>query len=684
MVKVEAPDGWVNPNADSSEQPSASAAASSGASFDEIDDLLADRAVPGKKLTKRPAATKPVKQSPSSAGKPVATNQTSTKQTARSAANAAAQNNGAQATPMLPDSSWMGQQARQKQKWLLLVFGLLAILITASILAFTLVSSLLGPETIAENQTEEEVSSQVDENEQTSETPLDNPLEDSDDPSTVDPQSNEANDNNQPEETQQTQGEVDPASNGSDNATETDNVIETDNATETPKDASTTPDNGVSEIVDTGNNQSTSSIDDLNSIPDGIFDANENDSPKPSSLLEEFAIIRSFADSPGENAAIDQIFGDLKEETIGRSRLYIPKPESFEIDLDKQTNLLIHGLRTKKTLRGLADKIYQLSRVPVTIDVESIELTGELIRQMVEVEAIEKSVSELANENLKPFGLQFVPIGQGAFAVIEGYGDSVQTNYTIPAADTFSDEEFAGLVQSIEKSIHPDVWDVNGGQAAVDVVDKELVCRAPPRTQVLVNRLMQKLSYAEQLNRDKSNETALQGSQVLYRQRRKFDEIKLEGSFVLDIRLEKITELIEQEHNISIFVDWNRLAQEGWNPDTLVPWNPDGRSLSEMLNDICHAMRTQWRILSEDLIVITSRDSFLNHMDIEIYPMSAFENIKLSEEQLLNVLQSQLGSATAKIPTSIVSFQDKYDCLIAILPQNLQFQLARIMNRLNE
>lgn len=673
MVKVEPPEDWEVSGYESENSASAKAQSSASESFDEIDALLSGQVVPAKK-------------------KPVPVQQPVRVQQRRPApANNHAAKSATASSPVLPNDQWTSNVTRQKQKWLLLIFGLLAVMVTGAILAFAMITRLLddGTDVAAGNDSESANASVVDGATDSGESETDNSTEEIDEPANND-SSTASSDNESTENNNTVQStEIDDGSSSSDSDAENPAVADTGTADSNTADSGTEDSqNGNAEetqlpIVSKENNKTTTSIDDINSN-NGFVEAKPEDRPK--SILEELEVISDLSSGADSSSILDQMHADQREEMIGMSRLYIEKPSEIEIDFERQTKMLVHGLRTETTIRGLADKLFRLTQIPITIDADVVAAAILEPAKARSVEGIEKTIAEIGQTAFNDFGLAFVIDENGAQVVSSKFDKPVQIEYEIPSAETFTEDQFEGLVQSIKNSIDPDVWkneENEENEAALDVVDNQLVCRALPGTQIHIAALMNKLKAAYLLKQDPANQDAKKDASSRFEIRSKLDSVKLESGRVLPVRLETVANEIEKEFGLTILFDWRNLEREGWNPNVMVPWNPEGRSLTEMLNDICHAMKLDWRIVNDGVIFVTTHDEFDRHMDIEVYPRSAYKNIKLNEKQLMATLESQLGAAVSRNPTAVVSFQPKYDCIIAVLPQDIQFQLAASLKRLN-
>ncbi len=682
MVKVIPPDGWSPPRNSSSvskddgtllpnqakkstRKPKIGVETDSASGpqnqFEEIDALLA-----GQKVVAR--ANRPTGTIPSSSR--LAARQGSNATPATSAIrqqvpNAAAGNKSYAAAgegPVLPTDQWVGQQTRLRQKWLLLVFGLLAIIVTGGILVIAMISGLVSGNQVA-SKDGEQIDSEV----------------------------------GSTEITRATEGVIDPEISNTDSITETDNQPLPEDADQERDVRSEVVENGGNEHADLADVEDAKSDVDVGRLPldapglDRPFDVpsviaeggNETLDDRPKSALDGLKFIQELlADDQQSISLLEQLRSDQRVEQYGMSRFYVAKPVEFVVDIDRQLEYFVHGFKAKTTLRGLLDRLYQIGHVPFTVDVDSVVALEIELRKEMEVLETEKTLSELIGHQLASLELELVSDKSGAIVVARSADEITQRTYEIPAADEYSEADFEGMVASIKYIFPNEVWDGSVGETC-EIVNQQLIVRHRNRLHWKIEALFDKINAAHQLKANPEDFQAKQVVRPIFESYLQLKPIILETRWLMLQRLEKVFDQIERDHGITVIVDWQSVAEEGWNPDVQVPWAPDGRSLAAMMDDLAHAMKLEWRVINQQLIVLTTRAKFIKDLVIEVYPLSSYPNLKIESTQLATAIQNQLSSSLATVPGAIIAFQPKYDCFIAVMPQDLQFQLSQTLRRLN-
>ena len=94
-------------------------------------------------------------------------------------------------------------------------------------------------------------------------------------------------------------------------------------------------------------------------------------------------------------------------------------------------------------------------------------------------------------------------------------------------------------------------------------------------------------------------------------------------------------------------------------------------------------MKLEWRLVDDKLISVTTRETYNQQFDIEVYPLSQYPEIKLDSTQLARVVRNQMSSSVNSIEGALIGYHPTYDCFVAVAPQDIQFQLAKTLRRLN-
>ena len=484
-------------------------------------------------------------------------------------------------SPVLPDGQWEGRQSKLRQKWLLLIFGLLTVMITATILVVALVTNLFStPDVASGDQPTGIAETNADENSTTLQ-PTENQSNEIADSS----KNSLTNDNATTELTDSTSG-ADPNSVGENPAT-VDSAVE-DAVGDTTEETVTDAGDGAAVEADESSLPLDSPGKDNGLLLPGIKDPGNGFAEldeKPKSIFDGLSFVEELLENDEANIdLLSQMRKDQRIEQAGISRFYVAKPDSLELNIEKQLNLIIHGLKTETTLGGFVNRIFLISRVPVTIDVESLSAIGIDPLKKYAILETELSTQQLLEKLAASAGMQMVPSATGGILVAQGADDMVQQPYDIPGSDQFSEEDFQGMVDSIKFSLSPLSWQTSNSDDPVSeesdlteseiplakITDGRLIVRQKNRVHWQIEQLLSKFAAALTLKTNSSDPAALQVTTNAFEHFSMLDSIKLQTGWLLPQRLTKILDTLEQENGVTVLVDWESLAKVGWNPEVVV------------------------------------------------------------------------------------------------------------------
>ncbi|HMO15560.1 MAG TPA: hypothetical protein PKD64_16015 [Pirellulaceae bacterium] len=678
MVKVVAPKNWKHPqlsedasasspatshtgdpalSSSSTEQATSNKPATVGDEFDEIDALLAGQKI----VHKRPIARQPAQRVATVNVKPSAQSGPSI---VAKPDRAKQSGSIAQESAVLPTNQWMAEQSRLRQRGLLLVFGLLAIVVTGVVTVAALWTGSRPDTPVAQS---DNVSHEEDgTKDRDSEIDPDDGREaDSALEITVPNLGSEGEANVDEAELVELSGEDDDSEPGVHHA----DAIDAEN---------------MPDEIDRGQLP----LDAKNPLQDGM--ANwplqglvDGENARPKSALDGLEFIQSMLAEDRQNISmLEQLRSEQRPEKIGISRLYVAKPSPFTVNIDQSLEYMVNGFRTRATLRRFLDRVYQIGRVPFSVNVDALLAMQVDFQAEQDIVETEISVANLVEKLLTPRNLVLTKGNSSVLVVSRTENEISQKTYDIPGIELFNDDELQSFVNLITHMLPGEIWDGSNGET-ISLANKQLVCRNVNRVHWRIDDLLRKLAFAVAVKENNASPDMRSNYRPLYETYLQLKSLQLDKSWILNQRLEFILDHLETDFGVTVLVDWDALAGEGWNPDVLVPWDPENRNIVEMMDDLTHAMKLEWRLITPNLIQLTTRKKFIEDLMIEVYPLSNYPNSKLEKSQLGNLIERQLASVVGAVPGAIVAYNPKYECILAVAPQDLQFQISKTLRRLN-
>jgi hypothetical protein len=95
---------------------------------------------------------------------------------------------------------------------------------------------------------------------------------------------------------------------------------------------------------------------------------------------------------------------------------------------------------------------------------------------------------------------------------------------------------------------------------------------------------------------------------------------------------------------IRILIDWQSLADEGWNPDAAVVFSAHNQPLDEALDGLLKPMALDYRVVSSELIQIQSRDHLEESHRLEYYAADRW----LGDREQIEIRLSELKAAVSQ------------------------------------
>lgn len=143
----------------------------------------------------------------------------------------------------------------------------------------------------------------------------------------------------------------------------------------------------------------------------------------------------------------------------------------------------------------------------------------------------------------------------------------------------------------------------------------------------------------------------------------------LNMNFYTATPLRKVLAEFTAQTGVSVIIDWPALLQEGWTPDTIVPWVCESTPAAEALDELVFDMGLAYRSVSPNVLQLSTQSSLDENLDIEVYPVGDL----LQGLEQWPFLRSRLGQMLhvemQEFPSTYTNYYPDWNCVIAKLPQ---------------
>jgi hypothetical protein len=381
-------------------------------------------------------------------------------------------------------------------------------------------------------------------------------------------------------------------------------------------------------------------------------------------------------------------FQDLAAETrdqkmVGLAKYFIEKPDSTELTFSKQLLLPCDGVRYQDVgLVTVLREIGAITGVPISIHIDSIIANGGSPNPNISVDEKDLNFDQLVDKVIAPLGLaKSFSEDHGLLIHSAQFGLPIQRNHSLPDSLGKDPESARELMVAIQGLVFPQTWSGENASAQIELAANEFVVTNTAMAHYRIDQLISKINACTKLIQQPDNAEA---HEVL---RTHWDSIskELEKPLPLnrgpDTRLSSLLEKINNLTGLTVLVDWNSVAREGWNLDTVVPGYFDEPTVGEVLEEISRGLGCTLRAIDESTIEITSFEKAAWATDLEVYHFGKALAGPLNQQQALRLIRESLGNQLAG-PQVREVYEPKYQCLVVVAPQSLQKQIESLIRQL--
>ena len=363
----------------------------------------------------------------------------------------------------------------------------------------------------------------------------------------------------------------------------------------------------------------------------------------------------------------------------GIPKYVIEKPDPAKSNSER-LNLNVGGLLFDQTpLPVVVRELSSLSGVPITIDARSLEAAGKEINQQISATIKDADLNTAMDQLLAPLG-------------ITKKTDSVGLQFTVTNSQDFkkashSTAQFSGLDEQARKSflahiqglIDPEIWGRAQDPAEIELQGEDIVAQCPAEVHTQIKRLISKLMAANVLIAAPTDPAAI--DQTLTRSAAIASKLEaaIETEHTIRTPIGLFLTKLHSKSNVTVVADWENLAKQGWNPQTLIPGNIDEPTAGEVVRQLAQSMNLSVVVIDASTLMLTTVERAAITRDIEVYPVAKLLAGKFDEAQLKEAFHATLGF---ELRNEKYVYDSSCQCFIVAASQAKQRQVEALLNRL--
>ena len=658
MVKVPAPEGWVDKSLQSADEP-----AVDPGNFDDIETLIQNEQ---RKPSQASALPQP-SPTPAAKPKPVQTKPT-TEQATQSH------------DPMLPNQAWTSSESQKRKKLTMILAGSLAglLLAIAAITAFVVNSGN------KEDGNGEEVAQNDNDIVSDSEEPDDtNPADPAEETNNSDANNNNAantEDNNNPETPR-------PTTHNDPVETETNpTTIEP-----SPTDPSEKPSGEQTPLMppvnepDKPNPEQEDDLFGLNlenlgqpTIDDPILGNPLGGASIPSRMGELNSLLSDNGTTLGEIGGIAD--AHRQSELLGVPKYFIEKIPSKPKNVIQYLSNDIAGLQYQGgvSLVDFTRDIGAIIGAPVAIHVESLRAADLELDPELNLQLTDLKLSEAVDVALAEIGMVQVQTESGIIVLAKGWEVPSQRRFAAPQMSDRTANGLASFVRRIRGMFPKEIWTE---ETAIEFQGNELVVTQLPQVTDQIKKLFGKMTAAQTLNANPNDEAAKSTLQSSWASSAAARATKTEFKRGPSVPIERFVQKIEKQADVRILIEWNSLANDGWTPIVKIPGQFQEQTVEESLDQLARGMGVTYRAVGERTFELLTFQEAAIRPELQIYSANTIINETFKSEDLMEILRSALQVDEQLVQ---VGFVEDIQGVVVIAPQSIQRQFEAVMNRLRQ
>lgn len=335
-------------------------------------------------------------------------------------------------------------------------------------------------------------------------------------------------------------------------------------------------------------------------------------------------------------------------------------------------------------LIAAVDLLSQISTVPVTYDLEALEMLGVGLFDRVTARVVDATMGEVFAAVLSSKALTFVAEnGQLLVTCPSKMRTELRTvPYTISDLIGPGQSSAARLEVLVRQLVAPESWQTVGGNGSIVVAGDVLTVTQTDLVQFGVLKFCEQLRVARGLPlRSRHDPGRFSLTTPMAKARGRLGRV-VSLNFRDPAPLVRIVADLEQLTGASILVNWVALAEEGLSPQLEGHVQVQQQPFSEALVQLLQPLGLAYRVVDADILEITSRTATISRLELDFYPVRELTSSEAAVKDLLNRLQDEVGGGTwsdAGGP-GMVQFDAPSGCLLVLQSQHVQREVEQFLS----
>ncbi|MDR1960403.1 MAG: hypothetical protein LBQ54_15430 [Planctomycetaceae bacterium] len=325
---------------------------------------------------------------------------------------------------------------------------------------------------------------------------------------------------------------------------------------------------------------------------------------------------------------------------------------AMEIDIHKQLQVPIHKIEVPNVpLIDVIRVFSQLVAVPVKLDVDELRARHVSVNTPVTFSLESVTGADVLTAIREKTRLK-ANFGKGYITLT--YPDDEKNRYFEKEYDVSQLAELAEksltpeqILQWTSRLITPELWEVHGGQAKIEVRGKNIAVYHHTLGQDQVERFLLALHFMRGL----TPKTSLTPEEIAP-EALGWDPLcrKITLNYYEPVPLKTILRVLERNRKIRILVDEESLFEVGLSQESKTSVRINNGTVDRILNELLVTLGLTYRIVEEDVIEVTTFEAAAEHPTVELhrYPAPGHDR---TPEELLKTIQRVFGQESWTPPS---------------------------------
>ena len=398
------------------------------------------------------------------------------------------------------------------------------------------------------------------------------------------------------------------------------------------------------------------------------------------------AILRSvLAESETSMLKLQNMASRARENfSIGTPKYFFEKVDSPIDFTDRKDQELLGVSYTKQSLQTVMHELASISGLRLTINAPEIAAAGQNINPDVTLTIENESTGAVIRQIAKSVGLAATETDKG-FVISRKRSDSLAQQSISIAAIIENEQDGQALAKQIQELVWPGSWSDGATNPPANDQAQQGRCRfANGNLEVEhfsaaideLQRLVAGLKAAQRSDQ--------QGSELLqpvqWIDRAEFDR-PFNPQNSVRVSVGDFFRALNRDYQIQIMADWDALGETGWTSDALAAGWIEEPTLGDVVRETARAMGAGVYVVDERTVWLTTPSAANDIFLLKLYPLAKIANGRLTESSLRQIMLEALGDQTVQAGVTL-SFLDRQKLMVVRAPQTLHRQIEAVLKDL--